>query len=291
MADALDFRERQYVSQWGNDVLGLALYNQGQPGDADDQVMLALVNEETTTTVFSRVADHEGVGLYQVPLTGADTAVPGRYTLVWTYDLNGAAEEYRTYIEIGQSNPAYDSLSPDMKGVVDSVWLRFADLFDSPGGGPNLMTYFQSHFGRGRIAQLLRIGMGRLNTMAQPSSTYTVDGTGSASFPVAEWGPLLETVTYVEAVKHLIRSYVEQPNFMGSGAVTRLDRRDYMDRWAAVLTSEEQMLRSQMEVFKIAHMGFGRPRVLVSGGVYGRFAPTRAAGSVAARPRFWTRFY
>lgn len=284
----VDLRERQYISQYGNDVLGLSLAVVGTPTNADGDVLLTMVTEDTSTNVFARTATNVGIGLYEVSLTPADTATPGDYTLVWTYTLNGTSDEYRSYIEVGQSNPAYDNLSLDMKDVVDRVWVRFADLFDSPSGGPNLMTYFQSHFGRGRIAQLLRIGMGRLNTMAQPYSTYSID---NGTFPMDQWGPLLETLTFVEAVKHLIRSYTEQPNFMGSGAVSRLDRRDYVDRWRAVLQDEESMLRGQLETFKIAHMGFGRPRVLVSGGVFGRYGPTRVAGSVAARPRYWSRFY
>lgn len=287
-----DLRERQYVSQYGTDALGLAIHKAGAPANADAEVTLAMTSEgEVPNEVFSRVATNVGTGLYEVVLAPAESATPGPYTLTWTYTLDGVPQVYTTYIEIGQSNPAYDQLSPQMKDVVDSVWIRFADLFDSPTGGPNLMTYFQSHFGRGRIAQLLRIGMGRLNTMAQPFSTYSVEGVGNRSFPIDQWGPLLESATYVEAVKHLIRSYTEQPNFMGSGAVSRLDRRDYMDRWQAVLQTEEPILRSQLEVFKIAHMGLGKPRALVSGGVFGRYGPTRIAGSVAARPRYWTRFY
>jgi hypothetical protein len=54
---------------------------------------------------------------------------------------------------------------------------------------------------------------------------------------------------------------------------------------------EEEAAKAQLQVFKIASMGLGRPAILISGGVYGRYGPTRMAGSVAARPRYWTRFY
>lgn len=286
----VDFRERQYISQYSADILGLAVMKAGVPADVDAGMVLDFIREgDPPATVFSRPADHVGTGLYEVTMTAEEASVPGYYTLIWEYLLDGVEQRYTTYAEIGQSAPPYDSLVPAMKGVVDSVWVRFADLFDSPAGGPHLMTYFQTHFGRGRIAQMMGIGLGRLNTMAQPFMSYTL--TDQGSFPVDQWGPLLETMTYIETVKHLIRSYVEQPQFDGSGAVTRLDRRDYMDRWVSVLTAEEQMVQSQLETFKISHMGLGRPRVLVSGGVYGRFGPTRVAGSIAARPRYWTRFY
>jgi hypothetical protein len=149
----------------------------------------------------------------------------------------------------------------------------------------------QSNFGRNRLAQLLRIAVGRLNTAAQPYQTYTIDGDGGASFPVQQWGSLLESALYVECLRHLMRSYVEQPEVQSGSGVSRLDRRDYMDRWGTVLQDEQQMLKSQLDTFKIAHMGLGTARVLVSGGAYGRWGPTRLPLSEAARPRWLTRFY
>jgi hypothetical protein len=56
------------------------------------------------------------------------------------------------------------------------------------------------------------------------------------------------------------------------------------------MLDEEELVKQQLQHFKIASMGLGRPAVLISGGVYGRFGPTRMAGSIAARPRYWTRF-
>lgn len=291
---AIDIRERQYISQFGTDVLGLALKPGGVDRDADGDVTITFVREATETdaavTVFSRVASHVALGMYETALTSEETSVPGLYTVVWTYTMLTQAQEYRTYVEVGSSAPAYDRLSWEMKDIVDTTWVRFADLFDSPGGGPNLMTYFQTNYGRERLAELLKIAVGTLNTVAQPFQTYTIDGVGGSTFPVEKWGPLLERSLYIEAVKHLVRSYVEQPMFVG-GSVTRLDRRDYMDRWRSILQDEERTFERQLEVFKIANMGLGKAAVLVSGGAYGRYGPTRLAGSVAARPRMWTRWY
>lgn len=285
-----DYRERQYVSRYANDVLGLAVQVAGVPGDVDgNAVTVRMVNEATGTEVFERQATREGTGLYETSLTGEESGTVGNFRVEWSYSIGGVAETYTTYIAVGEVSPTYDRLTPGLKAVVDSVWMRFADLFDSPYGGPNLQTYFQSHFGRERIAQLMRIGAGRLNTMAQPHQTLTVDGP-TPNFPLDAWGPMLETATYIEVLKHLRRSYVEQPAFVG-GNVTRLDRRDYLDRWGQILDDEEGMFKGQLDTFKISMMGLGKPKVLVSGGVYGRYGPTRFAGSVAARPRYWTRFY
>lgn len=288
-----DFRDRQYISQNATDIVGLAISIAGAPGDADGNIVqITMFAENTNTQVFQREATRQSTGLYETQLVPAESATPGPVTFVWEYDLSAVPQEYRTYAYIGESAPAYDALSPTMKDVVDNVWIRFADLFDSPDGGPNLQTYFQSNYSRGRVAQLLRVAVGLLNTTAQPHQTYTLDdGQGGGLFPVDQWGSLLESALYVECIKHLRRSYVEQPAVVGASGITRLDRRDYLDRWSMVLRDEQATLKSQLDNFKIANMGLGRPKVLVSGGVFGRFGPTRVAGSIAARPRYWTRFY
>jgi len=286
----VDYRDREYLSQYAIDPLGLSIRKAGVASNADADVLITLTNEADNVDVFTDVVClNPAVGDYEYLTSSADTQTPGRYTVSFTYDLDAVPQIAQYYIEIGERAPAYDSLDTDMKDIVESVNVRFADLFDSQDGGANLETYYQSHFNRNRLGQLLVIAMGRLNTMAQPYQTYTLEDGGKA-FPTAEWGPMLETALYIETLRHLIRSYVEQPMFMGAN-ITRLDRRDYLQRWQSVLDDEERMFKSQLDTFKIAHMGLGRPRVLVSGGVYGRYGPTRVAGSVAARPRYWTRFY
>lgn len=288
---ALYWNDRQYVSQYAVDVVGLRLLQNQVPVDADGDVTVGMVSEDSGSEVFARTATRNGVGDYSMTFNSAEVSVPGAYTLAWSYVLTGSPEYYESGIEVGPAAPSYDNLAAPMKDLVDGVMIRIADTIDSPGGGPNLLTYVQSKFGRGRVAELMRIALGRLNTIAQPFSTFTVDGDGGAQFPYLQWGPLLEALTWIETLKHLIRSYNEQPMFQGSGNISRLDRRDYVQRWRDSLMEEEQAAKSQLDVFKIAQMGLGRPAVLISGGTYGRYGPTRMAGSVAARPRYYTRWY
>lgn len=283
--------ERQYVSLYANDVLGITIMAAGVPADPDGSaVVVTMIDESSEFPVFVHDAERHDVGQYQVQLTSAESGKPGEYRLMWEYTLDGRAETYVTYIVIGQASPTYDGLVPAMKEIVDQTWMRFEDMFDAPMGGPNLQTYLESKFGRGRVAQLLRVAVGRLNTVAQPFQTYTLDGDGGASFPVEQWGSLLEQALYVEVIRHLRRSYLEQPEYQGA-TVARLDRIRYFDRWGEMLAEEEADLKKRLDVFKISSMNLGRPKVLVSGGVYGRYAPTRYAGSAAARGRFWTRMY
>lgn len=293
-ADFIDWRERQYFGKNTAQTIGLSLVGSDgtTPVNPDGLVLFTLYRDNPTgapTQVFQRTATVMGTGLFEIALTAVDTGVTANYTGVWSYAMNAIAETYEVYLIVGESNPAYDRLGQEFQEVVDHVWTRFADLFDSASGGPHLQMYYQAHWSRGRMAQLMGMALRRLNVISQPHQTYTLDGAGGTKFPVLQWGGLLEVATYIEAIKHLRRSYLEQPEVQTT--ITRLDRIRYFDRWGEMLDGEEHDLKSSLENFKKDSMFLGAPAVLVSGGVYGRYAPTRIAGSVAARPRYYTRFY
>jgi len=287
LADTL--LDRRYVSRYSIEPLELHLSSGAGPRDADGTVQVVVSTLATPpVAVITRAATRTQVGVYVLTMSSVETATPGFFEVSWTYTIDGIAQMYVGHVEVGEQSPTYDNLDDGFKMIVESAYIRFADLFDSPYGGPNLQVYFQSRFGRERMAQLLQVAVNRLNTIAQPHQTFSLSTAGNP-FPYAQWGGLLDHALYVETIKHLIRSYVEQPEAQGVG-VARLDRRDYMNRWQSVLAVEEKDLASGLEVFKIANMGLSRPHVLVSGGVYGRFGPTRLPGT-PAQPRFWARVY
>jgi hypothetical protein len=294
-ADLADWSERAYISQYGMPPLTLTIRIGGVPADPDGQNVggqLVLQNGDgSTTTVNTYTAARANVGEYTITPSSGDTATPSNAYLSWAYSIAAKPEQYVSMLEIGRANPSYDSLPLAMQEFIEvSIWPRFAECFDSPSGGPNLQTYFQSKWSRGRVAQMMAIALAKINAEAQPFSIYSLDGSTGPVFPIQLWGGLLASYTYIECVKQLIRGYTEQPALMGGG-VTRFDRRDYTQRWRENLQDEQGELKSLLDVFKIRHMGLGNPRVLVSGGTYGRYAPTRIAGSVAARPRMWARWY
>lgn len=282
--------DRTYASQYSNPALGLIIHKAGEPGDADaNQVDVVMASLDDQVIIFSRPAERTALGTYETLLSSAETSQPGIWKVTWSYDIDGTPQTFVALLEVGESSPAYDRLDDGFKGIVESAWIRFADLFDSPYGGPHLQVYFQARFGRGRMAQLLQIAVNRMNTISQPHMSYSLDPVANP-FPYAQWGGLLDMLLYIETIKHLIRSYTEQPNAEGV-TVARLDRRDYMQRWMEVLQMEEKDATSALEVFKIANMGLGRPKVLVSGGVYGSYGPVRLPYSAAARPRYYYRFF
>lgn len=282
--------DRYYMSQFDTSTVGINVFIAGVLANPDGNSVTVTMFNVLEETVFSQPAIRTSVGSYELIFTPEQSSVSGFYTLAWDFTVASAPQELQTYIQIGATNPAYDALAPEMKMIVESVWIRFADMFDSPQGGPHLQSFFQTAFSRGRLAQLLQIALNKINATMQPGFNYTLQA--GSEFPYQDWGALLEQGLYIETIRHLIRSYVEQP--MPEGVtISRMDRRDYADRWQSVYNMEYKDYKDMLDVMKIRYMFLARPRVLVSGGAYGNWGPTRLPGSAAARGinRVWAAYY
>lgn len=230
---------------------------------------------------------HEETGVYSVDLTPTLTAERGNYAAVWTYTVDGSPLTFTDHLQVIEPMPTYDNLREEEKAVVEQVSWMLADLFDSTNGGPHLQEPFQTHFGYERIAQLLHLGATRINVTSIPVTNYGV-GEGSSKFPEI-LQPFLVLGTYLEVVRHLVRSYVEQPNFVGMN-VTYTDRRDYLQRWQSVLADEKRDFDKALVQAKRKLLGLGRGALLVSGGIYGGGARGWFKGMYAAQTRSM-RFY
>jgi hypothetical protein len=105
---------------------------------------------------------------------------------------------------------------------------------------------------------------------------------GELGFPLIEWGPLLSDVLYVETIKHLVRSYLEQPEVVLGTAVSRVDRRDYFNRWQEILQIEDRDVQADLKRYRMANLGLGNFHVLVAGGVYGNMGYYETPGGIGA---------
>lgn len=273
----MDETDRVYISRYSNGPFLIQVRGMdGKPTRADgDGVTLTLESESSNgpEPVTQAATYSPGSGPeYMVVLPSSATASPGPYTARWEFSVGGVEMFRAVPVAIGGAAPAYDALDPGMKAIVEAVWLRMADQFDSPYGGPHLQVYRQAHFGRNRVAQLLPKALGVLNTISQPHMTYSVDG---GKFPLDKWGALLELALWIEVIKHMRRSYLEQPNEVGVN-VAYLDRKSYSNFWAALLAEEQPTFTRMLDHFKMAHMGLGKASLLVSGGVF----PTPSVGGM-----------
>lgn len=153
-------------------------------------------------------------------------------------------------------------------GAIELTWLKLEDLFDSELGGPHLMDVTKAGFTRDKVALLLPDALYKINNTYQPATGYD-----SSTFPYDQHLPLLSQALLVQSIRHLMRSYVEQYNPVGSGNITYFDRRDYLNRWQQVYQVEDQQLEQWIDLFKRDQMGFGQTATLVGGyaSFYGRY--------------------
>jgi hypothetical protein len=217
---------------------------------------------------------------YQI--TNPYTARPGLYAIRWSYYRGPAFNQEVTAFEVGRRAPTYQALPPPMRDLIESTYVRFADLIDSPLGGPHAGTYLQSAFDRERIAQLLHIAMSKLNIISSPHATYTIMEP-DPTFPLSEWGGLLSQMLYIETIRHLRRIYVEQPETLGVN-LARLDRRDYLIRWQTLQQEAQEELDTYIDSYRMAHMDLGGGVLTVAGGIYGSMAAPTRLGNMGACP-------
>lgn len=262
---------------WFNDA------SEAEPEDPRGDLVLS-VDDHTGTNKVQK----ESTGHYFYDIGPALTQRRGLLTAEWSYRVAGTLLTYTDYLQVLDRMPMYDALSDDLRLTVEQVTWLFGDMFDSTEGGPWLQENFQSHFDYERIAQLMHLAATRINFAGVTPTAYGV-GPGEKAFP-PEWRPLLTWGTYLEVVRHLIRSYTEQPNWIGMN-VTYADRRDYAQRWQAVLQSEEPLFTKAVVMQKRKMLNLGRSSMLVAGGIYGGSAGGLfRSGMYSAQTRSF-RFY
>jgi len=109
------------------------------------------------------------------------------------------------------------------------------------------------------MAKLLPDALYTIGATFTPVIEYTED-----NFPFDHHSPLAGQSLLVESIRHLMRSYVEQPVPVGSN-VTYFDRRDYLNRWQSILQMEVDKLTAWIDIFKQSQFAFGSTAMLVGG--------------------------
>ena len=227
-------------------------------------------------------------GQYYYNLGPALTAYRGVLTIVWTYQVGGASFTYRDHAQILGQMPLYDRLRDQERCVVEQVSWMLGDLFDSTEGGPNLIEPFQTHFDYERVAQMQKIAVSRMNLIGFPILNCGVGPDTEQVHPHLQG--VMVIGTYLECVRHLVRSYTEIPVFQGAN-VTFADRRDYQQRWNEIFVQDWPEYVTMVKMGKRKLLNLGRGALLVGGGIYGGNAlGIFQAGTYASQVRSW-RFY
>lgn len=301
---AVQAKARRFVSQHGRGYLAVGIVGpDNTPADPDPTTLrlrvyrnipgstpldargdlIIDVDTDTGTDVIVR----DDVGKFHYDIGPRFTGQRGVLTAEWVYTTAGAEYTFTDDMQILGQMPTYDRMAPESRLTVEQASWFFADLFDSTAGGPWLQENFQTHFDYERIAFLVGQATMKFNMLGYPVTAYGVE-VDQQRVP-DNFGPLIVWATKLEAIRHLIVSYTEQPEFRNM-TTTYTDRRDYAQRWQAVLAEEKPDLEKAIKLAKRSLLNLGRGSLLVAGGIYGGQSRLFIPGMYAAQTRAW-RFY
>lgn len=294
---------RKQISRFGIDKVGIRITGSSGALDADTSTVHLEIYQESDFDDQDPIGpliitadegvdiDHPEVGLYTYTITPPVTNIVCLLKAVWTYQVGGVNLTYTEHLQIRDPMPTYDGFNDAEKGAVVMITNLFADTYDSMTGGPHLIEEFQTKFTSERIAQLLNWAVQKMNMTKQPITNWVLSSPGVAGTFPANWWGLLIMGGYIEVLKHLVRSYVEQPDIRNAD-VAYLDRRDYQQRWKAVLDDEKEQYDQMLTLAKRKLLGLGSTSMLVAGGIFGGSGSGGlfVAGQYAAATRAF-RFY
>lgn len=284
--------EREEIAAGKQEFIGIQITDsKGSLTDPDVITAVVKVNpygQNKKTIELDVFPQKESVGVYSFLMPAEAVQDVAEIDVLWNYFIGGEEYNLTEGFYIQQSTPFFNSLTDGQKQIVERITWMLGDLFDNARGGtPNFNEEWQTHFGKERIAQMMDVALSRLNSLTRGQTNYTLGGTGN--FP-AQWNAVLMWSTWVEVLRHFVRTYVEQPTVQGAGGIPMVDRRDYMQRWQTILQDAQKTANDAESSFIYGHLNLGGGALLVSGGNYPSVTPYyngRAQARVYPRAIVW----
>jgi hypothetical protein len=230
----------------------------GDPVSNDDlqSVDWQIQKPDKVVVAESGELTEEGIGT----LKFEDTEDPGFYIAVATFTT---ADGSRRSSTIGFE--VFDPFNPPEPSpeeiVANRVWDKIEDCFDSEIEGPWLRDMTMNFFNKGKMQDFIAEGLFDINQQNPPTS-IGIDGFFAGNDPTADL-PLLVQATFLSVVRHLIRSYVEQPQPIGAQVVYE-DRRDYLQRWQETYQIELETYSRWIALWKRKYLQLGKAKGLVA---------------------------
>lgn len=196
----------------------------------------------------------DGHGQFVVPAATNDT--PGHYRAIATFvydddQIIGLTKSIPCNYEI--TDPFDTTGSSPADPYIDQTWTKLEDCFDSDLGGPWLRDMTLSVFDKYKLRKLLPEVFLAINQQ-MPFTSYN-----EQSFPYSEndGGALVAQGLLVATLRHLMRSYAEQPDITNS-PVAFENRQRYQQTWGTVYALElaefEKWLnRWKLRAYEITH--------------------------------------
>lgn len=210
----------------------------------------------TQTTTPGTIADDGSAHLLW-----SDTTEIGIYLVQVQFSLgNGEKRSVMTnFTVIDPFNPPTPTA---VEMVVENVWIRLEDIYDSIQGGPHLRDETLSHFDHLKIADFIPEALLDINVQMPPTnfdiSYFTALGGDGSPNPNM---PILYKGTLVAVERHLMRSYVEQPMIQG-GQIVWEDRTRYQSAWAQQYQIDQKDFLDDLRLWKRTLYNFGQSSLL-----------------------------
>lgn len=223
-----------------------------------------------TTTTSAGTIQPDGSGFFRF----TDTTQLGLY--IWTAQFTLNTGEKRTFRDEFFVNDPMEVPPTDRKEEVsDEVWMRLEDCFDSELGGPWLRDKTLAYFDPTKVARFIPEGLLMIN-MWPPTTQldlgYFVTAVPETDPALLALDPnatqpdpdriLIVQATLIAVIRHLMRSYTEQPQLQ-SANISWQDRRDYLQRWGTILQIEEKWFHDYVLLWKRQFYQFGKSALLV----------------------------
>ena len=196
----------------------------------------------------------------QGSVDGDLTDRPGHYIGIATFELVGGVTR-STKVDFEVFDP-FESVDTQIRIIADGVWTKLEDCFDAENEGPWVQDQTLHFFREEKMEKFINEALFDINHQ-NPPTDVGVDSFVSSSELISVDYPLLVQAVFVQVLRHIMRSYVEQP--MPTGAqIAWQDRRDYLQRWQGMYELELAQYMRWLALWKRGFLHLGHSRLLVS---------------------------
>jgi hypothetical protein len=210
-----------------------------------------------TTTQVSGAVNNDGAGF----LRWTQTGMLGEYVAQCQFKL--VTGELRSvmvsFTVVDPFNPVPPS---EIDMIVEQVWLRLEDVFDSNEGGPWLRDMTKAHFDSTKIAAFIPEALLDINVQMPPTNFGIDLFTSAPDATMNPNQPLLVKGVLVLVIRHLMRSYTEIFTPTGQGQLVWPDRTRYQQAWGQIYQIEYQDYIAAVRLWKRTLYGFGHSALL-----------------------------
>lgn len=205
----------------------------------------------------------DGHATYVVP--GATNAVQGVYLgkAVFTYTTGEDPNEITLVRSVPVEYLIEDPFERTNNGgpedeAVALAWQKLSDCIDSELGGPWLRDMSKDRFDHSKIRSFVGEALLEINHV-QPATSFDV-----TSFPYANDGTaIMAQALLVATIRHLMRSYTEQPDVTNS-PVGFFDRKRYQQAWSVIYQIELERFQRWLELWKRQFLNMSGAKMLLS---------------------------